>query len=104
MSVCACDDTAQTLSANTDRARRRVLWIVLGIYVVLLARSLRERSQIERIFMSPLRLLRGPQRVQAHASVRARDSATGPLARNCGWSRRDSHWRPMPRRYSCLTL
>jgi Co/Zn/Cd efflux system component len=35
MSGCGCDDTAQTLSANTDRARKRVLWIVLAINVVL---------------------------------------------------------------------
>ncbi|KGQ17890.1 Cation diffusion facilitator family transporter [Lysobacter dokdonensis DS-58] len=35
MSGCGCNDTASALSANTDRARRRVLWIVLVINVVL---------------------------------------------------------------------
>ncbi len=37
MSDCGCHDTATTLSANTDRARRRVLWIVLVINVLLFA-------------------------------------------------------------------
>lgn len=37
MSGCGCNDTATALSANTDRARRRVLWIVLAINVVLFA-------------------------------------------------------------------
>ena len=37
MSDCGSHDTATTLSANTDRARRRVLWIVLVINVLLFA-------------------------------------------------------------------
>ena len=37
MSDCGCHDTATTLSANTDHARRRVLWIVLAINVLLFA-------------------------------------------------------------------
>ena len=37
MSDCGCHDTAATLSKNTDRARRRVLWIVLAINVLLFA-------------------------------------------------------------------
>lgn len=37
MSDCGCHDTATMLSANTDRARRRVLWIVLVINVLLFA-------------------------------------------------------------------
>jgi len=35
MSGCGCNDTTTALSANTDRARRRVLWIVLIINVLL---------------------------------------------------------------------
>ena len=35
MTGCACNDTATVLSANTDRARRRVLWTVLIINVIL---------------------------------------------------------------------
>lgn len=35
MSDCGCHDTAATLSQNSDHARRRVLWIVLAINVVL---------------------------------------------------------------------
>lgn len=35
MSDCGCHDTAATLSKNTDRARRRVLWVVLAINVLL---------------------------------------------------------------------
>jgi len=35
MGQCGCNDTATVLSANTDRARRRVLWIVLAINVLL---------------------------------------------------------------------
>jgi len=35
MSGCGCNDAAAVLSANTDRARRRVLWIVLIINVIL---------------------------------------------------------------------
>ena len=35
MSGCGCNDAATVLSANTDRARRRVLWIVLIINVLL---------------------------------------------------------------------
>jgi len=37
MSECGCHDTAAGLSANTDRARRRVLWIVLAINLLLFA-------------------------------------------------------------------
>lgn len=35
MSDCGCHDTAATLSKNTDHARRRVLWIVLAINLLL---------------------------------------------------------------------
>ena len=35
MSDCGCNETASALSANTDHARRRVLWIVLIINVIL---------------------------------------------------------------------
>ena len=35
MSDCGCHDTAATLSKNTDHARRRVLWVVLAINVLL---------------------------------------------------------------------
>lgn len=35
MSDCGCNQTAGTLSANTDRARRRVLWTVLAINLLL---------------------------------------------------------------------
>lgn len=35
MSGCGCNDTAASLSANTDHARRRVLWIVLAINLLL---------------------------------------------------------------------
>jgi Co/Zn/Cd efflux system component len=37
MSQCDCHDTAAALSANTDHARRRVLWIVLAINLLLFA-------------------------------------------------------------------
>lgn len=37
MSGCGCGDTATSLSRNGDRARRRVLWAVLGINVLLFA-------------------------------------------------------------------
>lgn len=37
MSECGCHDTAAGLSANTDRARQRVLWIVLAINLLLFA-------------------------------------------------------------------
>ena len=37
MSECGCKDTATALSANTNRARRRVLWIVLAINLLLFA-------------------------------------------------------------------
>lgn len=37
MSECGCHNTAATLSANTDRARQRVLWIVLAINLLLFA-------------------------------------------------------------------
>ena len=35
MSDCGCNDTAATLSANTDHSRRRVLWVVLLINLAL---------------------------------------------------------------------
>lgn len=37
MSQCDCGDTAASLSRNTDQARRRVLWIVLAINLLLFA-------------------------------------------------------------------
>ena len=37
MSDCGCHDTAATLSKNSDHARRRVLWIVLAINMLLFA-------------------------------------------------------------------
>jgi len=37
MSQCGCGDTAASLSRNTDQARRRVLWIVLAINLLLFA-------------------------------------------------------------------
>ena len=37
MSGCNCDHTATSLSRNSDNARRRVLWIVLAINVLLFA-------------------------------------------------------------------
>ena len=35
MSQCGCNDTAATLTANNDSGRRRVLWIVLAINLLL---------------------------------------------------------------------
>lgn len=35
MSQCGCNDTAATLTANNDGGRRRVLWIVLAINLLL---------------------------------------------------------------------
>jgi Co/Zn/Cd efflux system component len=35
MSQCGCNDTAATLTANNDSGRRRVLWIVLAINMLL---------------------------------------------------------------------
>ena len=35
MSECGCNNTAATLTTNTDRARRRVLWTVLAINLLL---------------------------------------------------------------------
>jgi Co/Zn/Cd efflux system component len=37
MGQCGCDHTATTLSRNSDSARRRVLWIVLAINLLLFA-------------------------------------------------------------------
>lgn len=37
MSECGCGDTAASLSRNTDRARRRVLWTVMAINLLLFA-------------------------------------------------------------------
>ena len=37
MSDCGCHDTAATLTKNSDHARRRVLWTVLAINVLLFA-------------------------------------------------------------------
>jgi Co/Zn/Cd efflux system component len=37
MSECGCSNTAATLTTNTNRARRRVLWTVLAINLLLFA-------------------------------------------------------------------